>query len=175
MEHHHELLVRVLKPIQGRWMELGTHLDLSVNFLDETETNFEEEDCLEEILMNWLKYQEPSMEALGKALTKMNLSTLTFDPSRKGQSHTATHRYSFTHSLTHSQPFVQVHTHTPTFIHSHTHKQALKTKKGSFLWFSFQSQPKLPLQSLCSYLKAVMCRWRVPHQLQRETEESVNL
>ena len=144
MEHHHKLLVCVLKPIQARWMELGTHLDLSENFLDETETNIEkEEGCLKEILQNWLKYQEPSMEALSKALAKMNLSTLTFDPSSEGQSHTATHRYSFTHSLTHSQPFVQVHTHTPTFIHSHTHKQALKTKKGSFLWFSFQSQPKL--------------------------------
>ena len=93
MEHHHELLVHVLKPIQGRWMELGTHLDVSENFLDETETNIEKEDeCLEEILTNWLKYQEPSMEALSKALAKMNLSTLTFDPSREGQSHTATHR-----------------------------------------------------------------------------------
>ena len=94
MEHHHELLVSALKkPIQGHWMELGTHLDLSENFLDETETNIEkEEDCLEEILQNWLKYQESSMEALGKALTKMNLSTLTFDPSSEGQSHTATHR-----------------------------------------------------------------------------------
>ena len=85
MEHHHELLVPVLKPIQARWMELGTHLNLSENFLDETETNIaEEEGCLKEILTNWLKYQEPSMEALGKALTKMNLSTLTFDPSSEG-------------------------------------------------------------------------------------------
>ena len=134
MEHHHKLLVCVLKPIQGRWMELGTHLDLSENFLDETETNIEkEEGCLEEILTNWLKYQEPSMEALGKALAKMNLSTLTFNPSREGQSHTATHRYSFTHSLTHSQLFVQVHTHTHphSFTHILTNKHS--TLMGAFL------------------------------------------
>ena len=41
------------------------NLKLSENFLDETETNMEtEEECLGEVLQNWLLYHNPTLETL---------------------------------------------------------------------------------------------------------------
>ena len=61
------------------------NLDLSKNFLDETETNMDtEEECLSEMINNWLLYHQPSMEILNNALSQMNLPPITFNTASRG-------------------------------------------------------------------------------------------
>ena len=54
------------------------NLKLSENFLDETETNMEsEEECLGEVLQNWLLYHNPILETLN-LLDARKLSAVYF-------------------------------------------------------------------------------------------------
>lgn len=77
--------MEVLYPIKAKWFNLGMHLNLSENFLDETETNIEtDEECLSEMLKNWLQYHEPSMEVLNHALSQINHQPITFDITIQG-------------------------------------------------------------------------------------------
>jgi hypothetical protein len=79
---HLDLLLAVLVGVKGRWFELGMSLRLSENFLDETETNIEtEEECLSDMLRNWLTFHEPRLETLNQALASMSLPTVAFSPS----------------------------------------------------------------------------------------------
>ena len=60
-------------------------LNLSENFLDETETNMDGvEECLGEMLQNWLLYHDPTMETLNNALSQMKLSPIAFDTTSSG-------------------------------------------------------------------------------------------
>ncbi|CAI8024276.1 hypothetical protein GBAR_LOCUS14113 [Geodia barretti] len=80
LESHYDLLLAVLMPLKTRCFELGMNLDLSENFPDETETNMDSvEECLGEMLQNWLLYHDPTMETLNNALSRMNLSPITFN------------------------------------------------------------------------------------------------
>ncbi|CAI8020971.1 hypothetical protein GBAR_LOCUS12488 [Geodia barretti] len=80
LEAHYDLLLAVLLPVKARWFELGMKLNLSENFLDETEANMDSvEECLGEMLQNWLLYHDPTMETLNNALSRMKLSPITFD------------------------------------------------------------------------------------------------
>ena len=75
----------VLYPMRAKWFNLGMHLNLSENFLDETETNIEtDEECLSEMLKNWLQYHEPSMEVLNHALSQIDHQPITFDVTIQG-------------------------------------------------------------------------------------------
>lgn len=77
--------MEVLYPTKAKWFNLGMHLNLSENFLDETETNIEtDEECLSEMLKNWLQYHEPSMEVLNHALSQINHQPITFDITIQG-------------------------------------------------------------------------------------------
>jgi hypothetical protein len=79
-ESHYDFLLAVLLPMKARWFELGMKLNLSENFLDETETNLDSvEECLGKMLQNWLLYHDPTMETLNNALSQMKLSPITFD------------------------------------------------------------------------------------------------
>ena len=61
------------------------HLNLSENFLDETETNIEmDEECLCEMLKIWLHYHEPSVEVLNHALSQIDHRPITFDVTIQG-------------------------------------------------------------------------------------------
>jgi hypothetical protein len=80
LESHYDLLLASLLHVKARWFELGMKLNLSENFLDETETNMDSvEECLGEMLQNWLLYHHPTMETLNNALSRMNLSPITFN------------------------------------------------------------------------------------------------
>ena len=71
-------------------------LNLSENFLDETETNVDSvEECLGEMLQNWLLYHDPTMETLNNALSRMNLSPITFNTTSSGMYliHSSAHTY----------------------------------------------------------------------------------
>ena len=60
-------------------------LGLSENFLDETETNIETaEECLSDILKNWLQYHDPTMTTLNIALTQNNCKNVIFDSAKDG-------------------------------------------------------------------------------------------
>ena len=77
--------MEVLYPIKAKWFNLGMHLNLSENFLDETETNIEtDKECLCEMLKNWLQYHEPSMEVLNHALSQIDHQPITFDVTIQG-------------------------------------------------------------------------------------------
>ena len=77
--------MEVLYPIRAKWFNLGMHLNLSENFLDETETNIEtDEECLSEMLKNWLQYHEPSIEVLNHALSQIHHQPITFDVTIQG-------------------------------------------------------------------------------------------
>ena len=82
---HLEPLLAVLAPIKAKWFQFGIHLKLSENFLDENATNIErDEECLSDILKNWLQYHEPSMEALNYALSQINENPIAFNASQRG-------------------------------------------------------------------------------------------
>ena len=84
-ESHYDFLLAVLLPMKARWFELGMNLNLSENFLDETETNLDSvEECLGKMLQNWLLYHDPTMETLNNALSQMKLSPITFDTTSSG-------------------------------------------------------------------------------------------
>ena len=60
-------------------------MNLSENVLDETETNIEtDEECLSDIMKNWLGYHDPSMEVLNYALSHIDERPIIFDGSLKG-------------------------------------------------------------------------------------------
>ena len=85
LESHYDLLLASLLHVKARWFELGMKLNLSENFLDETETNMDSvEECLGEMLQNWLLYHHPTMETLNNALSQMNLSPVTFNTTSSG-------------------------------------------------------------------------------------------
>ena len=74
---HYDLLLSALLPMKAHWFDLGMNLKLSENFLDEMETNIEtEEECLGEVLQNWLLYHNPTLETLNNALSQMNASPI---------------------------------------------------------------------------------------------------
>ena len=82
---HLEPLLAVLAPVKAKWFQFGMALNLSENFLDETATNIETaEECLSDILKNWLQYHEPSMEALNYALSRINENPIAFNASQRG-------------------------------------------------------------------------------------------
>ena len=82
---HLEPLLAVLAPIKAKWYAIGTHLNLSENFLDETETNIEtDEECLSDIMKNWLGYHNPSMEVLNYALSQIDEQPIIFNGGLKG-------------------------------------------------------------------------------------------
>ena len=82
---HLEPLLAVLAPVKAKWYALGTHMNLSENFLDETETNIEtDEECLGDIMKNWLGYHNPSMEVLNYALSQIDEQPIAFDRTLKG-------------------------------------------------------------------------------------------
>ena len=84
---HYDLLLSVLLPMKARWFDLGMNLKLSENFLDETETNMEsEEECLGEMLQNWLLYHNPTLETPNSALSQMNASPIAFNAASGGMS-----------------------------------------------------------------------------------------
>ena len=86
MENHLKPLLAVLEPAKRDWYVLGMHLNLSENFLDETETIIDTvEECLKEMIQNWLRYHEPTMESLNRALTEIKHSPVTFDTFRQGK------------------------------------------------------------------------------------------
>ena len=82
---HYDLLLSALLPMKAHWFDLGMNLKLSENFLDETETNIEtEEECLGEVLQNWLLYHNPTLETLNNALSQMNAPPIAFDAASGG-------------------------------------------------------------------------------------------
>ena len=75
----------MLAPVKAKWYALGTHMNLSDNFLDETGTNIEtDEECLSDIMKNWLGYHNPSMEVLNYALSQIDEQPIAFDRTLKG-------------------------------------------------------------------------------------------
>ena len=75
----------MLAPVKAKWYALSTHMNLSENFLDETETNIEtDEECLSDIMKNWLGYHDPSMEVLNYALSQIDERPIVFDRTLKG-------------------------------------------------------------------------------------------
>ena len=86
VENHLEPLLAVLEPVKRDWYDLGMHLSLSENFLDETETIIDTvEECLKEMIQNWLRYHEPTLESLNRALTEIKHSPVTFDTFQQGK------------------------------------------------------------------------------------------
>ena len=78
--------MEVLFPVKAKWFNLGMQLNLSENFLDETQTNIETDvECLSEMLKNWLQYHEPSMEVLNYALSQIDHPPIAFDISVQGE------------------------------------------------------------------------------------------
>ena len=78
--------MEVLSPVKAKWFNLGMHLNLSENFLDETQTNIETDvECLNEMMKNWLQYHEPNMEVLNYALSQIDHPPIAFDTSVQGK------------------------------------------------------------------------------------------
>lgn len=78
--------MKVLSPVKAKWYNLGVQLNLSENFLDETQTNIETDvECLSEMMKNWLQYHEPSMKVLNHALSQIDHPPIAFDTSVQGE------------------------------------------------------------------------------------------